>query len=360
MINEHNLDLRAAFFDMAHSPFAILDKDLRFLDINETTLIALDIKKQEVLGKKLVEILPGIETTERYRSYLNVLKTGIPINIDRVELKIKGKLFYFLIKAFKVGSGLGLAGLNTTNLMNTIDDLKFAQYEAEIANMNYKERNEELEEFSYVAAHDLKAPLINVKTLLEMLKEENMITTDGTPLFLKLQRAVGLMSSKLQVLNEVIALKSNIGDAKKIVDFKEMIDDISTEICEDINRTKTNIVTDFTKCPKIYIDPIQLHSVLYNLINNAIKYRHPERAPIIEVVTFMRNNKTQIEISDNGLGFDKEQHGNKLFGLFKRMHTHIEGLGVGLYIVKSIVNSLGGMIDVSSEINKGTTFKLMI
>ena len=74
----------------------------------------------------------------------------------------------------------------------------------------------------------------------------------------------------------------------------------------------------------------------------------------------MRNNKTQIEISDNGLGFDKDQHGNKLFGLFKRMHTHIEGLGVGLYIVKSIVNSLGGMIDVSSEINKGTTFKLMI
>lgn len=355
-----NIDFRAAFFDIAHTPFAILDKDMVFLDVNETALSILEIKRDDVIGKKLVNVLPFIMDKQRYESYLNVLNTGRHITFDEVKVKTDSKELIFSIKAFKVGDGLGMAGLNITNLVQSINDLEYAQYELEMANSDLRKQNVELEEFSYVASHDLKAPLTNVEMLLSMLGEEGAITEQGRPYYEKLTQAVGLMSAKLSAINRVIALKAHEGNPKKIISFDQVINDIRNELSESIRSTGTEIKTDFSDCPKIYMDPIQMHSILQNLIVNAIKYRHPERPPRIHVSSKTFNNMTEIKVKDNGLGFDKSRGKGKVFGLFKRMHTHVEGLGIGLYMVKSIAQSHGGYVDVTTKINKGTTFKIVI
>lgn len=350
---------RAAFFDNAHSPFVIFDKDLVFIDINHTALEALNIDRSDVIGKKLTKVLPYVERTERFKAYQEVIKTGISIDVDEVSLTVRDRLFKFSLKVFKVGDGLGLAALNTTKLLHTISQLKDAKCDMEVLNRNLSMRNEELEELSYVAAHDLKAPLSNLTSILEMVGEQNQYE-EYDVLVKKAEEVCNLMDKRLRTLNEVIALKSNIGGKKSLHSFQETLDTIKTEISHQVEDSNAIIESDFSACPSLLIDRIQLHSLMQNLIVNSIKYRSPNRQLIISLKTEMVDDKVVLSIKDNGLGFDNNRGENKIFGLFKRMHTHVEGQGVGLYIVKSIVNSLGGCIEVQSEPDQGTLFKLFL
>jgi signal transduction histidine kinase len=103
-----------------------------------------------------------------------------------------------------------------------------------------------------------------------------------------------------------------------------------------------------------------MESIFYNLISNAIKYKHPGRKPVIGVKSQIQDDYVQIEIADNGLGIDLEEHKENLFSLYKRFHSHVEGRGVGLYLVKTQVTALGGKIDVKSKEGEGTVFTLWI
>jgi hypothetical protein len=103
-----------------------------------------------------------------------------------------------------------------------------------------------------------------------------------------------------------------------------------------------------------------VHSILYNLLNNAIKYRSPERKPVITITSQQSEHYFILEIADNGLGIDLKQNGDNLFKLYKRFHFHTEGKGLGLYLVKLQVEALGGYIKVDSEINRFTRFTIYL
>jgi signal transduction histidine kinase len=103
--------------------------------------------------------------------------------------------------------------------------------------------------------------------------------------------------------------------------------------------------------------PKHLRSIIYNLLSNAIKYRHPARVPDVQLRAAHRGDHVVLEVQDNGLGLTPQQQG-KLFGIFSRLHTHVEGTGVGLYTVKRIVENGGGTITVQSQPDVGTTFRV--
>jgi signal transduction histidine kinase len=97
---------------------------------------------------------------------------------------------------------------------------------------------------------------------------------------------------------------------------------------------------------------------LYNLISNAIKYRDPDRSPVIDIKTEKLADEIRLTVSDNGLGIDTSVHRDKLFTLYSRFHTHLEGKGLGLYLVKTQITAMGGRIEIESEVNKGSTFRV--
>jgi signal transduction histidine kinase len=99
-----------------------------------------------------------------------------------------------------------------------------------------------------------------------------------------------------------------------------------------------------------------LKSIIYNFMSNAIKYKSPERTPLIRIKTEMNGYGLKLFISDNGLGINLKENREKLFMIFKRFHTHVEGTGIGLYMVKRLVERNNGIIEVESEVDKGTTF----
>ncbi|WP_423998444.1 ATP-binding protein [Maribacter sp. IgM3_T14_3] len=348
-------ELKSAFFENAYSPFVILNRDLNFVDVNQAGVNTIGISKENFIGKNLLDIFPYLEGTERYDAYKNVIETGVPIGFD--ELLFKGEFteMTFMSRAFKIGDYLGITTLDVTNVIDVIQKLKSSQTSLTEVNENLKKKNQELEDFSFVAAHDLRAPLTNLKSLLRMALESDITFNEVMPIVEKMNVVTKVMCDKITGLNMVIATKSNFGAPKTTLEFSEVVGKLKTSYSKEIIKDRTIIKEDYSACPSINYNKMQLEGVLQTLMSNALKYRHPKRKLSIKIETKDVNGRVQLSFKDNGLGFEQE-FSDKIFALFKRLHTHVDGLGVSLYIMKTIINENGGTIDVLSQVNKGTEF----
>jgi signal transduction histidine kinase len=219
-----------------------------------------------------------------------------------------------------------------------------------------KRSNEELDGFVYTASHDLRTPVINLQGLQHVLKRslQNNTTT-------KQEEYLHLMDTSIVRLNRTI---TELADIAKItrenlqpedLSLKAVLQDVLSDLSPLIERSQARIETDF-ELDQITYPFAHLRSVLYNLVSNAIKYQAPGRPPLVHIRSF-RNaaGKSCLEVRDNGLGLEPKQV-DGLFTMYKRHHTHVEGSGVGLTMIKRILENQGGSIDVSSRHGEGSTF----
>ncbi len=222
------------------------------------------------------------------------------------------------------------------------------------------EYNQQLEQFAFITAHNLRAPVARILGLGQVLDlskdnldEERMIVSKLIATTVELDKVVKDVSTILEIK------KSNTPVIKKI-DLTEELNNIKANLESEIAETNTEIREDFSKANVIYTAKAYLDSILINLIHNAIKYRDLSRKPAIHIRTEIEDGYICLLISDNGLGIDLALHQNNIFNLYKRFHSHVEGKGMGLYLVKTQVTALGGKIEVESEVNVGTTFKVFL
>jgi signal transduction histidine kinase len=141
------------------------------------------------------------------------------------------------------------------------------------------------------------------------------------------------------------------------VNFSQEIELIKSNLEKEILETQCEILEYFQEVPSIISVKTYIDSILFNLISNAIKYRSPDRTLSIAVRTFIVDDYVCLEVQDNGLGFDLTKYGKDVFSLYKRFHTHTEGKGLGLYLVKMQVLALGGKVEVISVPDQGSTFR---
>lgn len=221
-----------------------------------------------------------------------------------------------------------------------------------------KKRNQELEQFAYISSHDLKAPLINIASIVTMIEMNGEAGENITFLLDKIKSTVNSMRQKIATLNEVIKLKKNIKLKPSTISFSDHARMMLTDLEDQINESNAIVKTDFSNCETVVFPSIHLHKILINLISNALKYRKPSIQPIIDVTTTVSEGHICLMVKDNGLGMDLDAYGSKLFGLFQRFHLETDGEGVGLHIVKNIIESYGGKICVESKPNEGSTFKI--
>jgi signal transduction histidine kinase len=159
-------------------------------------------------------------------------------------------------------------------------------------------------------------------------------------------------------LNQMIAYKKGIDENKQEIQFEDVVKIIRKNLEKQIQTSEAIIITDFTKAPSIYSVFNYVLSIFTNLIENALKYRSLKRSPVIKLESHSESGFTCVKICDNGLGINLEMQKEKIFGLYKRFHTHVEGKGIGLHLVKTQLESLGGKIDVVSKPDSGTCFIL--
>lgn len=232
-------------------------------------------------------------------------------------------------------------------------------------------KNKELEEFTYIASHDLKEPLATISGLINLLKDDNKdnFNDDSKTMMAYIDES----SKRMRTLIDSLLEYSKLGKNKKKtpIDCNPLLEEITSDLSNIINRNKAEVT--YQNLPIVAASTLELRIIFQNLINNAIKFKKPDVDPKITVsykivipehdVAPEYENKAfwQFEIQDNGIGI-AEEHKAKIFAIFQRLHTReeYEGSGIGLAFCKKIIESLGGKIWFESELNIGTTFYFTI
>jgi signal transduction histidine kinase len=247
---------------------------------------------------------------------------------------------------------------NRQELKTINKELLFGKRQLEMRGQALENSNKELESFSYIATHDLRSPLINMKSLLELF-DPSGLEGMNREVFEKLIKSTAQMDETLEDLVSILAQKKDVHHISETVFFDQQLRKVLEGIEEQLQESGAELLTDFS-IKEIHYVPAHIRSILQNLISNAIKYRDASRKLVITVSTSKSQNKILLTVSDNGSGIDMNIHGERIFGLFKRFHDHIEGKGMGLYIVKTQVESLGGMLEVKSKPGEGSSFSVFL
>jgi two-component system, sensor histidine kinase and response regulator len=223
--------------------------------------------------------------------------------------------------------------------------------------------NKDLDNFVYTASHDLKAPINNIeglmKALHETLQEKSLELSDVTPILNMINDSVRRFKNTLLDLTEVAKVQYEEADGKDKAHFKEILDDVKLNIKDLIKGYEATIVDNFSEAPEMLFSKKNLRSIIYNLVSNSIKYSSPNRKPEVKISTSPTEEGVLLTVQDNGLGLKKEDQG-KIFDMFKRLHSHVDGTGVGLAIVKRIVDNCDGRIEFESELGKGSVFRIYL
>ena len=237
--------------------------------------------------------------------------------------------------------------------------LRKAQEDLKKSNESLRRINNDLDNFIYTASHDLKAPVSNIEGLIYTLERE-LPSSEGeivATIIELIKASIEKFRETIKDLTEITKIQKNPIEDTDTINIKHMVEDIKLSILDMIKNNEADIHIKTKSNPVINFSRKNLKSILYNLLSNAVKYRSPDRKPEIFITTEQQNDYLVLKVKDNGLGIEKEKQG-KMFTMFKRFHTHVEGTGVGLYIVKKIVENSGGKIEVESDVNKGTTFSI--
>ena len=264
------------------------------------------------------------------------------------------------ILSFRKVSGRDEQGrpTNITGLHLDIDSIKRKEFELQQLTKELLKKNGELEKFAYITSHNLRAPVVNLKSLTEMHAAGDLPEELETEINSKIRQSVKQLDNTLNDLVEIVSSKSGEQITSESLNLTIELDQIIASIESQIQSSEAYIETDFAEVEHINFPKRYLTSILLNLLTNAIKYRSPERPLVISIKTYIDKDYTVLSFSDNGIGINMQKFGHKVFGLYQRFHNNIDGKGLGLYIIKSQVEAMDGKIDVQSIENEGTTFKI--
>lgn len=239
-----------------------------------------------------------------------------------------------------------------------ITDRKKEEKEKEKITLDLVQRNKNLEQFSYIVSHNLRAPVANILGFAELMKYENanpeFILDSMKGMSIAAQNLDNVMKEMMTILH----VRTIVSENKEEILFQNLIEGISLSIDNIIKKENVIIRTDFKSIDRMLSVKSYLYSIFYNLIINSIKFHKPGVRPLIEIQSQQTPTGLCLIFKDNGIGIDLVKHKESLFGLYKRFHSHIEGKGMGMFMIKTQVEAIGGKISITSEVNKGTEFTI--
>jgi len=220
--------------------------------------------------------------------------------------------------------------------------------------------NADLDSFVYTASHDLKQPVTNMAGLFQELKRTaSFHDPEATGMMTMFEEALQQILGTIQGLTEVVQQQRQL---EQVAADEVELQPLTEELIRSLQPStpEADFVLNFTAVPTLRMARPSLHSMLYNLLSNALKYAEPGRVPHVHVTTNTTDNGVLLSVQDNGRGIDLARHGAELFQLFRRFHPGIAGSGMGLYLVNRLVHQVGGRVEVTSQVGEGTTFRIYL
>ena len=246
--------------------------------------------------------------------------------------------------------------MDITEQKSMEERLRNSNQELAVSNAQLKRTNADLDNFIYTASHDLKAPISNLEGLFNTLISEVPLNEELAEIKGMIDHSFDRFKNVIKDLTDITKIQKEDNSDLEPVQLEELLGETLLSIPDLIEVAHANIETNL-QVKEINFSRKNCRSILYNLISNAIKYRSPQRTPVVTISSYTQGEYTVLEVADNGLGLSA-QNQQKIFGMFKRVHDHVEGSGIGLYIVKRIVDNAGGKIELESEVDRGSAFKI--
>ena len=351
--------------DSAPSATIIVGNESIIQMVNKQGESLLGYSSEELVGKSIETLIPSrfdeIRATHREKFLTNMEVTIVDLGEDFYLKHKSGKEIPVEITLGPLQTDEGLIiSMSVRDLTSAkIAEGKIlkAKEDLEILTEELTAQNHQLADFTQITSHNLRAPVSNLNSLVEIYKMMGS-EEERNDLFKKFETVISHLSLTLNTLIEALSAKSHNSLERSVLSFSNKLSKTKEIFSTEIERTKAVIKSDFSAVDSIRYNKIYMESIFQNLIGNALKYKSPERVPEIEITSKLENGKIVLSFKDNGLGIDLEKHGHKIFGLNKVFHNHPEAKGIGLFMTKTQIEAMGGKITVTSKVNEGSTFNV--
>ncbi|HEX8549869.1 MAG TPA: ATP-binding protein [Cytophagaceae bacterium] len=343
------------YFKCTIIPQLFVDANLILRRFTPPAMKQFNFKSTDV-DRPIEEIVDNI----KYSTIIEDIKEGISTGeILEKEIQTTDLSWYqlnvlpYIIQKEKKTNGVIITFIDITKRIKALA-------EAEKLNQNLIKLNADHDTFIYTISHDLKGPLQNIEGLNSILMEAiemgngNDIKAYGD----MLNMSVRNMRKIIDELTDITKVKGDFTEETELVNLMEVMEEVELTLKNQIFNTRAKVVKNFEE-NEINFSRKNIRSILYNLLSNAIKYKAPDRIPEITITTKILHGSFLISFSDNGLGIPDDQK-DSIFEQFSRVEKGVEGMGIGLYIVKRIIVNNKGKITVETKLDKGTEFKIYL
>lgn len=320
-------------------------KTANIIECNNTFLVKFGYKKQDIIGHKVFNFIAEEFKDKAKETFKSFKKYGFAKEVSLTMNCKDGNPIDVVLNASSMRDENG-------EIINSYSSLR------DVTQLNRAIKD--LEELTYVTSHDLKAPIANISSYVSLLKEDDTITDSISKEAINwIDQNVDNAERTLKNLVSVTKARTLVLENITTINLEESIKEILVVLSSSIEKSGAKITYDFNKCKTIDFSKAHLISMLQNVIENAIKYKHTDRAPEIHIQSCIDNDSFYcIGISDNGIGIDLDEHKDQVFGLFRRANADIKGSGLALYIIRKVLEKTGGKIEVDSILGEGSTFRL--
>ena len=309
------------------------------------------------------EFMHPDDLADTLRKWHHSLATGLPFEDEARWRDSQGNYRWFLVRAEAIRDKAGDISL-WVGAHTDVHETKQVQKQLEAQNARLVRSNEDLDNFVYTASHDLKQPINNMAGIFEELTRTAYFRDpDAVKLIAYFERALGQIFKTIDDLSAIVRGQRQQQEVPaEEVALAPLVDEVIASLQDQVTQYRADFELDFATCPVVTFVRPNLQSLLFNLISNSLKYAAPDRKARIRISCSLEvvSGRPVLTVQDNGIGIDLERFGPQLFQLFRRFHTHVDGTGVGLYLVNRIVQNHGGRMEVSSVVDEGTTFQIYL
>jgi PAS domain S-box-containing protein len=311
----------------------------------------------EVIGKTPAVFMNKNSVKNDFKRISESLKKKIEFRFDVLNLNKKKEEYWVIFTTIPI-TNKDNEHSHWISIQRDITQEKKREKEREQLINELTINNKDLKQFSYIISHNLKAPLSNLTGLLNLIEDTDIHDPELLELINGFSKSTHLLNETINDLVKIIVIKDSTSIEREEVSILEVFENVFNQLNFLINSNSPILKIALDKCPTLFINKSYLESILLNLTTNSLKYRELRRPLKISISSYSDKEHSYLVFKDNGMGIDLNRHGEKIFGLYQRFHSHTDSKGLGLYLVKSQVEAMGGTISVESKVNEGTTFTL--
>ncbi len=331
-----------------------VDREFRLITFNRPFKEYMQ-KTAGVIIKKgstvLMNSFDGV-THQRYRHYYSRAFTGETFTeIQFTELPEPAWFEISFHPIYKDGEVIGTACFS-----RNISESKKNIHEKEMLIQQLSQNNKDLQQFAYITAHNLRGPIANLLGLTNLLDSYKVRNKELCQILDGVKKASQSFDETIRDLSSILTIKDNPSIVNEKLLFSAGLKKAQDQCARFIEESRAIICADFSGAPEVRFNKSYLESIFLNLLTNALKYRDYSRPLNISVKTEEDCDFVVLTFSDNGTGFDADAQREKVFKLYQRFHVDREGKGLGLFLIKSQLETLGGNILIDSKVNEGARF----